>query len=441
MRPNIKFHDGNPLTSDDVKFTYDLMMNKDVGSPRYSTLTERIKSVEASDPATIVITLNDVVAPFLIQDAGYGIVPKHILQNVAPADIAKAPLSTGDPKATIGSGPFKFQSWVKGDNITLVKNPDYFKGEPALDQYVYRIVKDFNAVSAALKTGEIDYGGFPPSFLADMSKQANINVFQYDTFTFTFYAYQLDPAKSTLFQDKRVRQALAYALDREGMVKAILFGTSKVAVGTEPVLSWAYAPDQITAKYSYDVAKAKSLLDDAGWKPGSDGIRAKDGTRLSFKLWTNSGNNVRESYITYMQQAWKEIGVEATPSTEEWNAYLDRLTKTRDFDIFLVGFSWGVDPDQTTMWATKSYTGGFNMNKYSNTDVDKLLQEGLTTLDQAKRKQIYVQMQNLVMEDLPSFITDFPQNLAGLNKRVQNLLPNAVNIRSYAHLWWVNDGK
>jgi peptide/nickel transport system substrate-binding protein len=225
------------------------------------------------------------------------------------------------------------------------------------------------------------------------------------------------------------------------MVKAIEFSLGKVAVGTEPVLSWAYAPDQITNKYPYDLNKANQLLDQAGWAKGPDGIRAKDGKKLSFTLWTNAGNTVREQYITVMQQMWKAIGVDATPKTEEWNAYLTRITETHDFEIFLVGFGWGVDPDQSTMWTTEGYTGGFNENKYSNPQVDQLCEQGLTTLDQDKRKQIYVQMQNILMDDLPSFILDFPQTTAAVNKRVHNLFPNAINIRWNAHLWWVADGK
>ena len=142
-----------------------------------------------------------------------------------------------------------------------------------------------------------------------------------------------------------------------------------------------------------------------------------------------------------MQQQWKAIGVDATPKTEEWNAFLTRLTETHDFDIFLVGFSWGVDPDQTTMWATQSATGGFNMNKYANNRVDELLKQGLSELDQGRRKQLYVEMQNILTEELPSVILFFAQATAGINKRVRNLKPNAINVRWNSATWWVSDGK
>ncbi|HEX5506740.1 MAG TPA: ABC transporter substrate-binding protein [Thermomicrobiales bacterium] len=440
LRDDVKWSDGQPFTSKDVVFTYTTMMNKDLGSPNTSDLTDRVAAVTAPDDHTVVFKMNKVVAPFLVSNM-YGIVPQHILKDVPVAQIKSNGFSTGDAKATIGTGPFMFKEWVKDDHITLVKNPTFFRGAPALDQYVYKVVKDANVVVAQLKTGEADYGGVTPALYQEMTQQSNVNMSKYDAYTFTFYAYQLDATKTTIFQDKAVRQALAYAIDRDSMIKAIDFGLAKVAVGTEPIPSWAYAPDQITNKYPYDLSKANQMLDQAGWAKGPDGIRAKDGKKLSFNIWTNAGNTVRGQYITVLQQMWKAVGADVTPKTEEWNAFLSRIEDTHAFDIFLVGFQWDIDPDQSTMWKSGSYTGGFNMNKYANPQVDKLCDEGLTTLDQAKRKQIYIQMQNLVMDDLPSLILDFPQGTAAVNKRVHNLDPNAINIRWNSYAWWVSDGK
>lgn len=434
----INFQDGQALSSADVKLTYDLLMNKATNSPRTSELTDRVKTVDAKDPKTVVFTLNHPTAPFLVSNAGYGILPQHILKDVDPAGLAQSDFSTGKKGVTIGTGPFQFDEWVKDDHMTLVKYDGYFKGAPNLDKYIYKVVPNQTVISAQLKTGEIDFGGIQPADLQGMQSQSNVNVVAYDTFSFTFYAYQLDASKSDLFQDKGVRQALFYALDRKAMVDAIYFGQAVVAIGTEPTLSWAYAPDQITLKYDYDVDKANQLLDQAGWAKGSDGIRAKNGKKLSFSVWTNAGNEVREQFVTIFQQQWKKIGVDAKPQTQEWNAFLDRITSSHDFEIFLVGFQWDVDPDQSTMWSSDAYNGGFNMNKYSNPQVDKILKDALETSDVSKRKQLYIQMQNLVLDDLPSPILVFPKALAVLNKRVHNLFPNAVSVTFNAHQWWVN---
>ncbi len=440
LRRDVKWHDGRPFTAKDVVFTYQTMQKKELGSPRTAELNDRVESVTAPDDNTVVFKLKKVVAPFLT-DNMYAIVPEHILGSVPPADIKSHPFSTGDPRATIGTGPFKFQEWVKDDHATLVKNPAFFRGEPALDQYIFKVVRDANVVVAQLRTGEGDFGGITEAFFEEMSREPKVTVARYDTYSFTFFWYQLDPAKTTLFQDKRVRQALAYALDREAMIRAIRFGIGRVAVGTMPTLSWAYAPDQINTKYPYDPRRAEQLLEEAGWRRGPDGVRAKDGQRLAFTLWTNAGNNVRQQYVTVLQQQWRAIGVDASPKTEEWNAFLARIGDTHDFEIALVGFAWGVDPDQTTMWATESYTGGFNYNKYSNPRVDQLLAQALSELNQERRRQLYIEMQNVLMDEVPNLIIDFPQGLAAVNKRVHNLKPNAINTRWAAHTWWVEEGR
>ena len=434
----ITWQDGQPCTTADIKFTYDLAMNPDTNSPRTSELVERIKSVDVVDDTHITFTLKQPVSSFIISNMGYGILPQHILQNVAPKALAQDPFSTGQKGRTIGTGPFVFQSWIKDDHMTLNKNPKYWKGTPVLDTWIFKVVPNQSVLTQQLKTGEVDFGSIQPSDFADMQKQPNVNASAYDGFTFTFYSYQFDTSKSTLFQDKAVRQALLYALNRAQMVTAINFGLGEVAVGTMPVPSWAYNPDGITLKYPYDKSKAESLLDGAGWTKGSDGIRAKNGKKLEFDINTSNASTTFVDYATVFQQAWKEIGVVATPKMEEWNAFLTRITGTHDFSLFLVGFSWGVDPDQTTMWSCSAYPSGFNMGKYCNPQVDKLLQEGLATTDHAKRKAIYTQMQNILMDDLPNAILVFPKSIAGVNKRVHNLFPNAVSIRYNSYQWWVN---
>ncbi|HET9016972.1 MAG TPA: peptide-binding protein [Thermomicrobiaceae bacterium] len=438
LQSGVKWHDGQPLTSADVKFTYDTMLNPKSNSPRTSVLADRIKSIATPDDTTAVFTLKKPASPFLLSNM-YGIIPQHILSSVDPAQLAQNPFSTGKKGVTVGTGPFMFDSWVKNDHVQMVKNPNYWRGAPNIDTYILKIVPNTTAANQQLKTGEVDWlQVVDPSAMADLQKQSNLNVAVYDTFSFTFYTYQLDASKTTLFQDKAVRQALLYALDRQAMVQAIYFGQALVAVGTMPKLSWAYDPSAITNKYPFDLNKAKQLLSDAGWKAGPDGILAKNGQKLKFTGYSSSASNTFEQLMTVFQQSWKQIGVDCTPNFEEWNAFLNRITGTHDFDIFLVGFVWGVDPDQTTMWDSTAYKGGFNMGKYSNAQVDQLLAQGLATTDQKQRTQIYAQMQNILMDDLPEAILFFPKGITAVNKRVHNLIPNAVDIPFDAEKWWVS---
>ncbi len=438
LRKDVKWHDGRSFTSRDVVYTYTTMANKDLGSSRTAELNDRVESVTAPNDFTVVFRLKKVVAPFLTSNM-YPIVPEHILGGVPVAQIKAHPFSAGDPRQTVGTGPFRFGELVKGDRLTLVKNANYFRGEPALDGYVFKVFKDVKDLEQ-LKSGGFDYSnlGGGGQLRAELDGKPNLTVLTYDSYAFDFYAYQLDPARTTLFGDKRVRQALAHALDREAMVKEFTDGYATVAHGTAPVPSWAYAPEQIKTRYTYDPAKASQLLDAAGWRPGPDGIRVKDGKRLAFTLWAAKGN---EDQPMKMREQWRAVGVEATVQTEEFDAFLKRLTETHDFEMIFSGFTLDIDPDQTGLWATASYPGAFNFGRYSNRQVDDLLTRGLGEFDQEKRRQIYIEMQNLVVDELPAMILHFGQSSAVVNRRVHNLKPNAINHHWNAHLWWVEDGR
>ena len=179
------------------------------------------------------------------------------------------------------------------------------------------------------------------------------------------------------------------------------------------------------------------MLDEAGWRPGTDGVREKNGKKLAFTVYTNAGNKVRETFINVLQEQWREIGVAATPKTEEFNALLNRFQKARDFEMILIGFNWSPDPDQTTMWHTKSYQGGFNNNMYSNPEVDKLLEQIVRELDRDKRKPMLKQLDKLIVDDAGSPILVFQKVLMPVNKRVKGLEPNPFNLTHNVESWTV----
>ncbi len=438
LKQGVKWHDGQPFTADDVKFSYDLYMDPKTGTPRAGTLNDHIASVTVKDPQTVVFVLKDVIAPFMVTDVGYGIVPKHVLENVKREEIPTNDFTTTKP---IGTGPFKFKEWVHGDHVTVVANPDYHLGAPALDQYVYKVVKDNTVLYQQLKTGEVDYGTVSPDFYDDAKKQTNFDTVPYDTFSFTYIAFNLDPAKTTLFQDPKLRQALSYALDRQSILDKILSGLGTIGVGTEPVRSWAYAPDKITTKYNYDPKKAAQMLDDLGWKPGSDGIRVKDGKKLSFTLNASSGDKVTEGTVSVFQENWKDVGVEMKPQLEEFSNLVTRVAKNFDFEVFMLGFSQSVDPDQQTFFASNQHLSGFNRVSYSNATVDKDLNDAVHTLDREKRTQLYIDAQNQIAADVPILVIYFSKSIIGINKRVKNRIPNTVTTFDVSHLWYVTDGK
>ena len=439
IRDGVTWHDGTPMTAEDVAFTYNLHMTEETNSPRFSDFTSKIESVEAVDESTVVFQAVQVNPDFALDLAIYSIVAKHIWEDVAPADHATDGGATGeDPSRVVGTGPFVFEEWLVEDRVTLGKNADYWDGEPNLDTYIYVNVADQATLVQQLKTGEVDYGSVNEAAVVEF-EGSDVTIFDYPTLGFTFYGTQLDPEVTTVFQDWQVRHALLYALDREAMLEAIRFGFGEVAVGTFPVLTWAYNPDGIDDEltFPYDVDKAKELLDEAGWTEGDGGVREKDGQRLAFTMYTNAGNTVREQYLTIMQEFWREIGVEMTPQLEPFPALVERITETFDFEAVLIGFSWSVPPDQSPMWHTDSYPLGFNFVKYSNPDVDALLDEALSELDQSRRVELYTEFQNILLQDLPMAVLDFPTGIRGVNSRAHNVFPNSPNRTFNTETWWI----
>jgi len=451
LRDNIKWTDGSPITADDVKMTYDFMFDpqyKDVNSPRRGDLEQYVKSITVKDAKTIVFTLKSVYAPFAVNQLQYGILPKKLWGSLAPKEVNTTDMNTGP---TVTSGVFKFQKWDKGQQVTLARNDGYWQGAPYLDTFIYKVVADSVAIGNQLKTGEIDYGQIDPSQFSDLSAQSSLSVVTFPVAIFTFYAYnQNSTAKvAQMFSDKAVRQALLYALDRQGMADALYFKQAVVATSSMPPISWAYNKDA-KPQYPHDPAKANSMLDAAGWAKGSDGIRAKGGQKLSFTMITNAGNKVRENSLVAMQDAWKQIGVDATPKLITFPQLVAQITNDRSYDVFLVGFSWSAEPDQSALWHSRNTApGGFNGFSYKSSAMDKILDDAVATLDQNKRKQLYFQMQDILNDEVPAPILVFNKGIWGINKRVQGMTGGDFGLGTYTQFqnkaWmrttFVSDGK
>jgi peptide/nickel transport system substrate-binding protein len=441
LRPNLKWSDGQPLTADDVAFTYALIYSpdtKDYVSRYRANLEGFVQSATATDPQTVVFKFSKVLASFVDTHCRYGILPKHVLGSVAPKALNTHDFFTKGP--TVSSGVFKFNRWDKGQQVVLERNDNYWAGASHLDQYILKVVTDAVVLAQQLKTGELDTGQPDASQFDNLKTVTTINALAHINPGFVYYQFNLDPSKpsSKIFGDKNVRKALHTALDRVAMAKAVYFGQAVPADSPEAPTTWAYNPN-VTPKYSFDKAAAEKMLDDAGWAKGSDGIRAKGGVRMSFEVNTNSGNKVRENLIQVMQQQWKDIGVDASPRAIAFQTLVTQIRSTKTFQIILIGIAFGdTDPDQTTLWTTKGIgSAGLNGMSYSNPQVDQLMDSALQTTDRNKRKPFYAQIQNIIMDDLPAPILFYPNYLWGINKRVQNF--NVGPYNTYQGRPWMKD--
>lgn len=416
LKKGITFSDGKPLTADDVVFTFNIPLSKDYAGPRKSTFA-KLKKVEKVDDLTVKFTLSEPYAPFQTGALSYPILPEHILKDVPIKDMDKNAFS----KSPVGSGPYKLQEWKAGQYLKLVRNDNYWDGKPSIATITYKIVPDSNALLAQVQAGEVNFfpGVDPKDFktikaYADSSKK--VQVLEDPALSYSYIGWN---EANPLFQDKKVRQALTMAIDRKAIVDNVLQGHGSLANAPTSPISWAY--DDKVPVFDFNVAKAKQMLADAGWKPGTDGILEKDGKKFEFELQTNQGNKAREAIATIVQQELKDVGIKVTPRIIEWSSFISQYVNTRKFDAVVLGWSLATDPDPTSIWHSREIPKGLNFVAYSNPTVDKLSDENTKILDQAKRKEVIDQIQTQIAEDqpytflyYPNGITVYPANLQGI---------------------------
>jgi peptide/nickel transport system substrate-binding protein len=437
LNPQATWHDGTPVTAYDCEFTFDAVLAEDSLSFRKGTVEAALKSYRAIDERTFELVSLEQSAVFLDDTTNqFAILPKHIWENVPFAEWGADPGSNGqDPARVVGSGPFTFVERELGSQIRLARNADYWDQEhtPYIDEFVFRIVADENSAVASLQTGETDLTSVPSSLVESVSESnPELQIASYDTAAFTYYMVNQDPALSSLFLDVGVRQALHYALDRVTYAQTIENGYSIRADGTQPVLSPAYAPDQINTIYAYDPEKANSLLEEAGWTMGDDGIREKDGQRFSFECIYPEGVATYAQGIPFMQQYWREVGVEMIPAAVPFPTLLERID-TFQFEMAVLGFSWDFSGLQSVMLRCDMVPfNGFNNMKYCNERYDELDSAARRELDPDARRDLMIEAANIVNDEMAIGVITFGKGISGARPEVRNYLPNG-----YSGLWWV----
>jgi peptide/nickel transport system substrate-binding protein len=419
LRKDLKWSDGKPITAQDVIFTWQKMMDEKVKFIYRKTYQDSFTDVKALDDSTVEYTLKvPGYCPAVVNSGLVAPQPKHVFENL---DINTADVNI---KPAVTSGAFKFKEWTKDDHFTA--SPGYagfVRGLPKLEGYTYRILKDNTVQTQLFKTQDVDVAYPDPVDWDEISKLPHAQPVAYYSATGASWTYIGFNLRNALLADKTLRQAISTAINKKEMVDTIRLGHAKPQYSMLPASSWAAADEKELPKFDFDAAKAKKMLDDAGYKPGADGIRvSKDGKPLKFRLHYNSGNKQREQIAIITQQYLKDVGIAAEVIAEEWNAYLDRVNKTRDMDMYILGWTGGYDPSSTkNIWASD---GGQNSTGYNNPKVDELFKKAETVPGcvQADRKALYVEIQKAIAEDQPYIFLYTNENLNVYNKRV-GLLP------------------
>jgi peptide/nickel transport system substrate-binding protein len=391
LRPDVKWHDGKPLTAEDVKFTVQKILDPKVSS-RLSLYFQAVKEVQVPGPHTVVFKLKEP-DPVFLANLWSGILPKHIWEK---EDFAKSQYNV----IPVGSGPWKVKEWVRGDHMTFEANPDYFQGKPYLDRIIVKVIPDATVAFAALEKGDVDYLPFkgvvggPPYQLVDRLKQnPNLEVKVYEVSSMQRLFFRNDKVP---FNNPKVRQAIAHAIDRRFIIQKLLFGYGQISNSeVPPAMKEAYNPK--VPQYEYDVAKANQLLDEAGLRRGTDGVR--------FKTHIYGTPGVRAILSEILKEQLKAVGISTDIIINEWTTYYNAIRQTRTVDGMFTIFSLPTIPDPTTeaprYHSKEIKAGGFNYLFYSNPRVDAIIDDAQRTLDREKRVRLFHEYQDILARDVP----------------------------------------
>jgi len=434
LRHNIKWQDGPPLTCNDLKFTWKVVMN-----PHNNVITtdgyKDIASIDCSDPYVAVIHMKRLYAPFLQQlwseNGNAPILPEHLLAkyNDDKGSFNSAPYNS----LPIGSGPFKVVSWSRGQEVRLAANPDYFLGKPKLSTVVYKIISDENTEETELRTHELDMlasgsGMKWPQYAALAADPKNgLKAVRVDTYQFSHIDFNLS---HPIVSDRNVRVALAYATDRNEIINKIEHGSAIPAeTDQSPKLSWAYTND--IEHHPYDPEKAKAILEADGWRVGPDGVRVKNGQRLEFTLSTQTESNFGKAMQTVLQRQWRDVGVQADiknyPSSQFFDNSTSGILQGGHYDV--AGFSWvaAADPDDNPIYSGNNLAPhGQNAMMWNNPTATAAMADALKTVDQARRKRDYVIVQQQLAHDVPTIIINFARVPYVYNTDLKGFDPSPV---------------
>jgi peptide/nickel transport system substrate-binding protein len=419
LRHGILWQDGVPLTARDVLFTYRAIVSPANTIPsRYGY--DRVASVAAPDLYTVVVTLRQPYSPivsyFFGGDSNYPVLPAHLLSRYASLDRVEY------NSAPVGSGPYRFARWARGDRLDLAANPRYYAGKAGIDRIALHFVHDSSTAINQLQTGEID-----ATFGADVARIATLQTIPGHRIVVTpvpyFYALSFnmtDPVVS----DPAIRRAFAAAIDRNALVTKVTHGLYNAETGARGLFTWAFAPRVGAVPFDPQAAAAELARD--GWRAGPDGILVKNGQRLEIQLASYAGEQVESEFVALIAAQERAVGIDVTNKRYTWEQYRSSegpLALGR-YQTALTKYQSSYDPDVSWLLAcSQRQPHGFNDARYCNATLDAALELGIASFDRATRARAYAIVQRQIRTDLPydficqiSEIDVIPSRLQGYDR-------------------------
>lgn len=414
LRHDVMWHDGAPFNATDVVFTVNAIQNPGYQGMSYLSDMWRNVTVEQVDAYTVRFRLREPYVPFLDYTT-VGILPVHLLGNYPIATLADAKFNS-EP---IGTGPFKVAE-ISARRIILKANQDYFRARPFLDRIEFVFYPNDLAVYEARERGEIDgIGRVNPDNLAAVRKDKNLELYTAPLSGYTVIFLNLDKA---IFQDINVRQAMMWAIDRQQLVDSVLGGQG-IIINT-PILPNTWAFDDSLSGYTYDPAKARALLAEAGWvDENEDKILEKGALTLEFTLATNEDDPVRVTLIHVIADQLAKVGIKVVPQTSTWQNLVGDMLRRRRYDAILGGWqNLPADPDPYAYWHSSQATeDGLNFGNYINQEVDSLIESGRASIDRNERLALYKRFQQIFVDEVPALILYQPVYNYALDSKVQDV--------------------
>ena len=424
LRDGVRWHDGKPFTAADVLFTHATMIHPKTPTP-YREDFEQVETIDATDPRTIAITYKTPYAKAL-QSWSMNMLPKHLLETyMLEGRLREAPQNRTAP---VGTGPYRFKEWKSGEKVVLVANPDYYqKNHPYISRMVYRIIPSQATIFLELKAKGVDAAQLTalqykrqteyPAF-----KKA-YNRLRFMSNTVTYFAFNLKDAR---FADKRVRHAIAHAINKQDLIDHVILGLGQRATGPYLPGTWPYNPE--VQGLPYDPSRAKQLLAEAGWKDrDAAGFLVKDGHPFAFEILTNQGNDERKKVAEIIQAALREIGLKVEVRVVEWATLLKEHVRKRNFDTLVLGWGLGLDADRFSLFhSSKTRPEDFNVTSYANAEVDDMLERGRATCVQDERARAYRRVHAILADDVPLLFLYHREALHAVSSRIRGVKPIPV---------------
>ncbi|NQY95296.1 MAG: peptide ABC transporter substrate-binding protein [Campylobacteraceae bacterium] len=417
LRQDVLWHDGEKFTAKDVVFTYNAIINPKI-FVTFSSNYEKVQSVKALDSYTIEVIYKE---PYFkaLEAWLVGILPHHIYKN------EKNMMTSVYNKTPIGTNAYKLKSFQSGKDIKLIAFDDYFNGRAKIDEINYTFLPDPTTSFLMLKQRKLDVGKLTPLQIDRQIKKKftkNYSIIEQPSLSYTYLGFNLNHKK---FKNKKIREALSLAINRQELVDILFIGHGQVNNG--PFLKGSFVYPEDTKDIVQNIQQAKQLLSEAGYDQSNP---------FTFEVETNTGNETRINAAQILQYQLQKAGIHMKIRVMEWRAFLNTVVHPRNFEAVLLGWSLALMPDAYPLWHSNSRKiGSFNLTGYSNKEVDALIEKGSITIDKVEFSKIYKKIFKMITADLPYLFLYTSNDITVVNKRIKNVQPAFLGIMHNQKDW------